>query len=367
MSHPATVAGGSASNRWEHRFGAVLALLVSAGCVTTYENAPLVREDSAPPAPIPVAIPIGEEPSSPEGRAMLELYGGVFHRLEQAVAERDEVTVNALLDGFERSNLPPALLENLRGYRAIAHGLGFLKHASSTASLALLTTPEERTAGGVAATVPAIGDPVHFEFRLPAGPEPVRLGGSRDADPVCFQVALQVEDQFLDGGSRTHSTQSILRLDEALDLSGAVVLRLPIDVTLPAEAAIRRVLHIRVDLLPGYVEVAEWRAPINCTALAATTLTQWPRGAEGIGKTPLATLREAIRLGDPVHFPHIYLGACLAPPDQREEAIRMLVDVVRLGSEAQAKVAMAALRAVSGANIQVGDREGWLAWWQLRN
>ena len=45
---------------------------------------------------------------------------------------------------------------------------------------------------------------------------------------------------------------------------------------------------------------------------------------------------------------------------------QLLIDQVRYGRSDQAQVAMAALRASTGAEIPVGDRDGWLAWWQQR-
>jgi hypothetical protein len=39
---------------------------------------------------------------------------------------------------------------------------------------------------------------------------------------------------------------------------------------------------------------------------------------------------------------------------------------VRFGRVDQAQVAMAALRAITDAGVAIGDRDGWLAWWQER-
>ena len=81
---------------------------------------------------------------------------------------------------------------------------------------------------------------------------------------------------------------------------------------------------------------------------------------------PRPHVEQAIRLGDEGHFQHVFLAALFCTGPDRETAIGLLVDQVRLGTQAQSIVAMAALRAVTGVKHSVADREGWLAWWQLR-
>ena len=98
----------------------------------------------------------------------------------------------------------------------------------------------------------------------------------------------------------------------------------------------------------------------------AITCTQWPEGYEILAEQPLAGLTAALRDFNPKNFASAYLSALLVPPGQRRQATEMLIDQVRFGRADQAQVAMAALRKVAGVQIAIGDRDGWLEWWQSR-
>lgn len=351
--------------------GAALGLgLLLGSCVTTYEDAPLVASDlETPELAVSQTIPLGNPPNSEAQRPVFELYNGVLRRLEQAVAERDLDEVQRLLDGYERTNLPDWVRDRLRGYRAISHGLAFQRHAAQASTLQLVAAGGDGVAAAPAVTLaapPPIGEPLRLEFALPAAAAATRLGGATDDDPIGFGVALTVEDLYIDGGTGSQKRQSFVWVPATFDLAGSVVLRLPIGLELPAGDSVQRSVHVRVDLMPGYVQTAGWRAPVQRTTLTAASFTQWPRGYESIAKAPLPTLREAIRLGDEGHFQHVFLAALFSAGADRETAIGLLVDQVRLGTQAQAIVAMAALRTVTGVKQSVVDREGWLAWWQLR-
>lgn len=343
--------------------------LLLGSCVTTYEDVPLVATGLETPAlAVSQTIPLGTPPTSEAQRPMFELYNGVLRRLEQAVAERDLDEVVRLLDSYERTNLPDWVRARLGGYRAISHGLAFQRHAATTSTLQLVAAGGDGVVAPavVLAATPAIGEPLRLEFALPASPVSTRLGSSDDADPIGFFVAVSVEDVYVDGGTGLQKRQSFVWVPATVELAGDVVLRLPIGLELPAGDAVQRSVHVRIDLLPGYVQTAGVRAPVQRTTLTAASFTQWPRGYESIAKAPLVTLREAIRLGDEGHFQHVFLAALFCSGPDRDVAIGLLVDQVRLGTQAQSIVAMAALRAVTGVKHSVADREGWLAWWQLR-
>jgi hypothetical protein len=104
---------------------------------------------------------------------------------------------------------------------------------------------------------------------------------------------------------------------------------------------------------------------VRRTPLATASATQWPRGHQAIRERPLATLRAALRLGDPAHFPHVWLAAAFAPADARPQVEQLLIDQVRLGRPDQALVAMVALRDLGVADLPL-ERDRWLAWWQGR-
>lgn len=355
---------GSGSGWW--RAAARLApLLVLAGCVTTYEDAPLLGLPNGAPAPAPAAasvmIPFGADDDS--GGQIAEFYRSVLLRMQEAQQERDLSQLETLLASYERPDLPPTIQQHLAGYRSVAIGLRFLDHASRQSQL-LLAPPAPGAERPLAP--PPLGEALRLELQLPAGAEPARMGGRDADDPVRFAVAVTVDDSFVDGGSRSASTTEFVWLPADFDLSGAAVLSLPIAADLGGGDAVRRTVLVRVDLMPGYATVAERRVPIRRTRLAAVSFTQWPKGHEAVAKAPLAELKVALRRFERSQFARAWLAALLTGPDERPEAIALLIEQVRFGGPEQAQVAMAALRSISGAEVPIGDRDGWLAWWQQR-
>jgi hypothetical protein len=331
------------------------AALLAAACVTTYEDAPLT-EPAAADFAVPVTIPFGDVAA--DERPLLQLYEGVFERLKIAIHDRDLAEVETLLASFERDGLPAGVRGRLAGYRCVALGMRFQQHAAAQASLRLQGTPD-----GV---VPPLGAPLRFRLDLPPAPEPATLGGRDGDDPIGFHVAVSIADLFLDGSSRTHSAQDFVSLPADFVLADGAPLELPIGLDLPEGDPVRREVHVRVDLMPGYVQTRGARVPVHRTTLAAAAVTQWPAGHEAVQRAPLATLREAMRLGDAAHFRHVFLAATFTEGEDRETAIDLLIGQVRLGRLDQALVAMVALRAVTGAEVPIGDREAWLAWSQSR-
>lgn len=336
--------------------------LLAGACVTVIDEAPLVGDQLDPPEfAVAQTIPLGRAPTTPNEHALAQLYDGVLRRMQEAVDDRDVRALFGLLDAYEKPGLPDWLAERLAGYRALGHGLRFVEHAAANATLRLVGDGTEP--GSIP---PPIGAPLVLEFALPAGPRPVRLGGRDDDDPVRFAFSIQYEDTFVDGNTVSHRRQPIEPLAEAVELAGDTVLRLPLEFDVGAGDAVRRQFHLRVDLLGGYVREGSVRAPVPRRTLAALSLTQWPRGYEPIAEKPLLTLREALRLGDPKHFPHVFLGALFTAGAEREQALELLVDQVRFAPQPLATVAMATLHELSGAEAPVGDREAWLAWWNTR-
>jgi hypothetical protein len=212
----------------------------------------------------------------------------------------------------------------------------------------------------------ALGAPLHFELRVPAGAEPVTLGKKDGDDPIGFVVSVSIEDRFVEGGSRSLRKQDFLWLPEPFALRGDAVLRLPLAVDLPGEHAVKRDVLVRIDLMPGYVLHEAGRAPVPRTTIAATAVTQFPVGYEAVAKAPLAELRRALQAFEPKSFARAFLAAYATTGADRDTAAALLVEQVRFGRADQAQVAMAALQAITQANVVVGDRDGWLAWWQNR-
>ncbi|MFM1873893.1 MAG: hypothetical protein RL398_3315 [Planctomycetota bacterium] len=339
------------------RGAALAAALLGAACVTTYEEAPLFETDlRRPDFAVTQTIPFGETPASPEEQLLLELYAGVFTRLEEAVAEGNADTIDSLLGAYDRGALPDWVVARFDGYRALADGIRFVRHAT------------ERSTLEVAAPAPALGEerPLEFLFTLPPAAEPAELGARDDDDPCGFLVALTVEDAFVDGTSRRYSSQDFLWPPTRHRLAGTAALTLPVRVDIPAAGAVARTVHLRVDLLPGYVTLGGERAAVKLTTLAAVSHTQWPAERADVLADPLAALAAGLREGGLAGARKVWLAAQSARGEAQTAAWALLVEQVRTARPDAAQLAMAALKASTGAGILVGDRDGWLAWWQSR-
>lgn len=367
------------------RLGACL-LAALAGCVTTYEDvSPLVLPKTEPlPLAVPVAIPLPQPAPGTGDYVLSEFYGGIVKRMREAAVDRDVAHLEFLIEGYDRRDLPESWREQMRGYRAIAKGLRFEQHAIGHARLSLVpaardagatppvaptpnaATPPDLQPDGATTAVPPCGEKLLFELVLPPGGPEFVLGGRRDPDPTGFAVAVTIEDAFVDGSSRSSRTEDFIWLPATLRLAGDQELRLPVAIDADAGGSIQRTVHLRVDLMPGYLQVDGVRAPVQRTGIAACTLTQWPRGYETLQREPLKALELALRTFDEPRFPIVYLAAALTRGEDREKAMALLIEQVRFARAEQAQVAMATLRAISGETHPVGDRDAWLAWWQTR-
>jgi hypothetical protein len=373
--------------------GAVRASLVpllacfAAGCVTTYSPIDFVGQASEMPVSQPIAIPI---PAAQGGnnRLLLEFYSGILRRLQDAADDGDVALLDSLVASYDKPNIPASVSQHLAGYRAIGRGIRFRQHAVRKAVLelrlpdgalpdgalpdgALAAEPEAGSVGDVtvaktvALKVPALGNDLHLHLRLPAMAKAVILGGRKDRNPIGFSVSVTVEDEYVDGSTRSFHTDGVVWLPERFELLGDNELLLPIDVGAASGDAVRRNVTVRVDMR-GHVEIDEIRAPIKSTSIAAGSYTQWPAGYEIIAKQPLAALKVGLAAFQSNNFASVYLAALKIPAPQQHEACALLMDQVRFGRDDQAQVAMAALQNVSGLSIAVGDRDAWLGWWQAR-
>lgn len=357
---------------------AASAAWLAAACVTTYEQVEPTAGGPALPPTAPVAIPMTELGGSGSSRVEIEFFSSILRRLQDAAEEARRSPesalsaaelIESLVDSYDKPNVPVAFQRHLDGYRAIARGIRFRQHVRARALLRLvdeepLESPSALDAGERVA--PLLGSPLTLELELPPMAEPVLLGAETDRDPAGFSVAVTVTDEYVDGSTRESQTKDFLRLGEPFELAGAQSLRLPIRVDAAVGDAVRRSVLVRVEWMPGYVTLDGFRAPVQRVTAGAISCTQWPAGYEILAEQPLAGLTAALRDFNPKNFASAYLSALLVPAGQRRQAIALLIDQVRFGRADQAQVAMAALRKIAGVQIAIGDRDGWLEWWQSR-
>jgi len=348
----------------------------AAACVTTYEQVEPAAGGAEVPLSAPVSIPLTDLARSGSSRVEVEFFSGILRRLQDAAEEARRspesalpaaALIESLVESYDKPNVPPAFQRHLNGYRAIARGIRFREHVRARSLLRLVEGGLSEPASDAAErAAPPLGSLLAFELDLPAMTEPVLLGAETDQDPAGFSVAVTITDEYVDGSTRESQTKDFLRLGAAYELAGADSLRLPIRVDAAVGDAVRRSVLVRVEWMPGYVTIDGFRAPVQRVTAGAITCTQWPEGYEILAEQPLAGLTAALRDFNPKNFASAYLSALLVPPGQRRQATEMLIDQVRFGRADQAQVAMAALRKVAGVQIAIGDRDGWLEWWQSR-
>ncbi|MEC8252356.1 MAG: hypothetical protein VX044_04025 [Planctomycetota bacterium] len=349
---------------------------LAAACVVTYEPAEPVDGREALPFAAPVSIPLPELGGAGGSRVQVEFFSGILRRLQDAAEEarrspESALAAAALIDGlvesYDKPGVPQAFERHLEGYRAIARGIRFQEHVRRSAQLRMVDPQERgRPPAEGAQRAPALGAPLALELELPPMERPVLLGARSDRDPVGFAVAVTIRDEYVDGSTREFQTKDFLRLGETYELAGERALRLPVRVEAAVGEAVRRSVVVRVDLMPGYVTLEGLRAPIQRVTAGAITCTQWPAGYEILAAQPLAGLRAALKDFNPKNFASAYLSALLVPSRDRLEATALLIDQVRFGRADQAQVAMAALHKTAGVQVAIGDRDGWLEWWQSR-
>ncbi len=392
-------AGTIAARRAWSRLAALMLFGTFAGCVTTYETVPLFGSPDLPPPEVSaVTIPFGSEDAAPG--VLGDVYRSVLLRMQELVKakERDLPQLESLLARYDRPGLPASVAAAMASYRTVAHGWRCLDQLRANARVEVsagiardasgvipdLPAAPSPAADGATTTavaevpgllppigsalpaVPPIGAPVRFELVATAGAEPIVLGGDGSDDANVFAVVTYVEDAYVDGSIRTWKHEDMVTLPADCDLRGSTQLTVPVQLDAPGGEAVRRRIRVCFDLLPGFLRCGAVRAPIRRTRLGETTITQHPRGYEAITAAPLAQLQRALAVFAPRDFPRAWLAAQATTGAERNQAMGLLIDQVRLGRPEQAAVAMATLSAMTDGAVPIGDREGWLAWWQRR-
>jgi hypothetical protein len=310
-------------------------------CVTTVL-------ESDPDAPLPahqsVVVPLAV--ASATAGPVDAYYGSVIEQLQDAVEERDLDRLHGLLAVHDHERAPDWALARLRAFRGVAKVLAFEGRAPERTEIVLEAGPQ------------ALGAPLRFLLRVRSDPDAdVELTPAGGAFPTNVLVSVTMIDHDC-LGTRTERRSSVLLQPQRHVRLRDAPLELPF--ALAAE-------HGGASVLPGRVWIDGEGVPNHRVRLGDLAMEQFPAGVEPIRAEPLKTLRNALQLGDPLHFPHVFVAAWLMPPADTDAAVGLLIQRARLGRPDQARCAMAALARLTGEPLTVEDRDGWLGWWQRRS
>lgn len=336
--------------------GLVSGMLLVACAAAPGDEDPLALAQA--PDATALVIPFGVT-AAEEDDVIGRFYANVLQRMHDAYSERDArgapsgvETLQRLLQLYRTDAVPRLPRYHMDGFAAAAEGAAFELHVRSAGRLE------------VPQAVP-LGENLMVRLRVEGVPgATIRLGSGDDAKPFFLSAWFEFADTYVDGSTRRQEGEAVVRLPRSHQLTTASPLELPLELGAAPAGAVRRKVAIRIEMLPGHVGTADMTCPVRRTPVARGEAEQLPKGAEKLKAAPLASLREAMAIGDAQRFPAVYLSACFLPVEQRREGMELLVPWVRLGRPDQARIAMAALRELSGEPIPVGDRERWLAWWQ---
>ena len=330
--------------------GAVL-VLFAAGCVTEDLRPPELSSPLQQEAVV-IALPTG---GTRGGDGPVDTYyRSILGQMNEAYVERNPELLGILLGKYDDPKAPPWAREVLPRYQTLLTALAFELHVGSRSR--------------VQSSALAIGEPMELQLDLPAHPGmSVELGAEDSDQPAVFRVSFEVEDRDSRGDLIRNQSSLLLRLSEDHLLAGEASLHLPFILDMPAFSTLIRNVVVRVELMPGYVQVDGDQVPHNRVFCASSELVLYPPGVESIRRAPRITLLRAMEIGDVDHFPHVFLAAHFMSEQYVEEALTALMGWVRLGNEGQQRVAMAALAVLADTKIEVGDRRRWLDWWQRRS
>jgi hypothetical protein len=230
-----------------------------------------------------------------------------------------------------------------------------------------------------------------FELRLSQKGERVLECGGPGKQELVLRAVVTLRDFDVSGQFVEMEDSLPLRVSERKRLTGGAEMVLPFELPGARSEAVVRELVVRVELLPCLVTLDGRDVPVSqpgrnrmateeveklspkqriaysrsgFTHCAVLDVMSYPAGYEAIQKAPLATMREAQRRGDAKYFKHTFLAAHFMPPKDRDNAMGLLINHVRTGTASQARVAMGALRLLSGQDMGINERRAWLVWWK---
>ncbi|MBK8978145.1 MAG: hypothetical protein IPM29_19745 [Planctomycetes bacterium] len=328
------------------------------GCVT------YVVEDDPDLAVVPldvtpVTVPLRGGSGDPQARAVDDYYADVVAQMQRALVDRELDLLRALVASHDRPAAPAWARGQIARFQRLADGLQWETEAARDARLELATK-----------ALPALGAELTLALRIPRGARTdiALIGADRSESKAArFLVSWSVVDTSAFDDQTRREFDDVVTLPETVDFAAAgAELRLPYTVPGLAPEGVRRVVEIRIDLLPGTLRLRGDDLPNARVALARQSFVIWPLGIDSVRDNPYAHLRAAVESGEPSHFANLYVAAWLMSPDYREDALRKLVEGLRVGTPELGRACTAGLRVLTGERIAVGDRDGWLRWWQGR-
>lgn len=327
--------------------------VVTAACVTyDVESEPVIDPAVvAQPLAIPIGAPAGQ---SPNARAVDAYYVSVVSQLQDALLERDPELLGALIAMHDRAGAPDWARERIAQFRWLVRGLRFELHAEAATTLEL------------SGETPALGEAMAFRLRLGEAGEPgITVPGLDRGDAharVLVSVVVQDEDCY--GGRTRREFSEILPVEHTVRFDDGDELDLPFGLPELAPEGCYREVDVTCDLLPGQVLVDGEVVPGQRARLGRVRVPLFPRGIDSVRENPYTHLSRALELGDPKHFDNVFLAARLMDDGFRDDAVRKLIQRLRVGRADVGRVCMAALRELTGEPISVEDRDGWLQWWR---
>jgi len=337
-----------------HRRSALALLLPLAACVT-YEVPDETLLAGGLPLPAAVAVPLPSSGATAEERAIHAWYGSVVGQMQDALLARDLPLLEDLLARHRGAAAPEWAKEQIELFARGARVLAFELHAAEAAVL---------EADGGTVPLGAIQRCVlHLHGDAGTG---IRVLGAEGRAPARFLVAVTISDHDWLGDHTERRFSHVLTLPRSQEPGSPDGLSLAFAVDgLTPEGCLRR-SSITVDLLPGVVVLEGREVPNRRVRLGALELTSYPENVEVVRRDPLANLVAGLRLADPRHFDNVFLAAHFMADEQREAALEELIRHLRVGRADVGRLCMACLRVMTGVELSVDDRLGWLRWWESR-
>ena len=339
-------------------FGAVLS-----SCVTEIIDADRSDVRSVMPASEAVVVPLwpdGQQPATGQELARDAFYSSILNQMTEAVVARDVLRLSELLQQHDDPRAPGWVRDHFERLRDVSAALEFVLYAQQAAVLRSKKVDSE-------SRLHVLGKDEGVVFSLPAGQHPAVSLDARGDHAIALLASFRVTDHDVFGNRLERSVQSILRPEQSLQLEAGAVFSIDVPFPQMPTQGIWREVEVQVSLLPTELRIGGRTAPVRQTPLADTAVRLYPPGAEVVRAKPLKTLEAALGRSDrSAVLRHIALAAHFMPSESGNEAIDRVIAWLRLARPVESRIAMAALREMSGQPFSIDDRAAWLSWSRAR-